>query len=70
MSQPPSFTGFTVYQASDRIIVRSGFEDVPGWQIICSCRLYDQAIEAAQQAARIRKLPLSIVDQDMGEELK
>ncbi|WP_088889001.1 hypothetical protein [Leptolyngbya ohadii] len=68
MNQPPSLIGFTVYRTSDCIIIRSGFTDVPGWHIICSCRSYEQALEAAQSASQIRQLPL-IAQQDVSQPL-
>ncbi|WP_143467489.1 hypothetical protein [Leptolyngbya ohadii] len=57
MNHPQMLTGFTVYQTFGFVTIRSGFSDIPGWHVICSCRSYEQAVEAAQSASRSRQQP-------------
>jgi len=56
-------TGFTVYDASNHIVLRSGFEDLFGWKVICSSFSHTQAYETAQRVSERKNLPLKLEDQ-------
>ncbi|WP_143467552.1 hypothetical protein [Leptolyngbya ohadii] len=60
MNSTQTLSGFTVYQSAGFVTIRSGFSDIPGWRVICSCWSYAQALDAAQSAAHSKRQLLRV----------